>query len=493
MCCLLCGCGTDSGRDLNGEENAVFSYGVDYTLESLDPFHNSNNNVRTLSDAMHGFLLWWDTDNEELEGELAREWHWVSEMELVIFLNQGFRFSNGENVTADDVVYTFERILDPQWGSFRYSVFSQYLDRVEAQDTYTVRFRMKRTDSIFLMRLTQIPIICRQAVDTLGTEPVGCGPFSFVSWGTDGELTMERSKHYPRSGARYASFSGLVIKSYSSREALLKAFADEEIDSMEIQPSELLSVTGSSDAYIQGGLGNSYYLAGNQDNEILSTWGVMQAIKYAIDREEILNLTQYGFGNITLAPLPVDSPFYPGEYEYERDLTIAAEWLKVAGYSEGFSIELTVMDRSNMLAMAQLLKTQLSEIGIDIRIRRVSIEDFPEIWAQEDFELTIYNTAISREPAEKYQQWKSTGLTNYVNYRNLMFDHLLEVGSTTLDSGKQEKYYDWMQRIFQRDAVVQYLVNHHIFYAVHQGWTGLESHFMITDFTALRPAGEGGR
>jgi hypothetical protein len=82
-----------------------------------------------------------------------------------------------------------------------------------------------------------------------------------------------------------------------------------------------------TDAYIQGGLGNSYYLAGNQADALLNTWGVMQAIQYAVDREEIVNLALYGFGNTVIAPLSPDSPHYPHEYEYERDLELAREWL----------------------------------------------------------------------------------------------------------------------------------------------------------------------
>ena len=259
-----------------------------------------------------------------------------------------------------------------------------------------------------------------------------------------------------------------------------------------MEPGDLLSVTTDTDAYIQGGLGNSYYLAGNQDHEILSSWGVMQAIKYAVDREEILNLALYGFGNTTIAPLPLDSPFYPAEYEYERDLELARRWLEIAGYPDGFSVELTVADLLCLPQIAYLLKAQLSEINIDVRLRIIDSEEFVELWRHEDFELVVYNTAIAFEPTEKYQQWVRGGLTNYVNYSNVMFDHLLEVGRTTQDQKKQEEYYDWLHRVFLKDAVVQYMVNNHVFYAVHQGWTGLESHFGIIDFTSLRRTAEGG-
>ena len=492
LCCLLCGCsggGADEGAEA---EDLTFRFGVDFSLETLDSHRDSSNNVRALSDPMHGFLVWWDTENENLEGDLARDWTWANDMELLVFLKRSHYFSNGRGVTADDVVYTFERVLDPEWGSLRYSVFAEVISSVTAQDLYTVRFKLKRPDAIFLSRLTQVPNLCEESIDTLGYAPVGCGPFSFVSWDKSGDLVMKRSPYYPQTGTRYANYSSLIVRSYENREDLYDAFVDGEIDSMQIDPTELLSVTADTDAYIQGGLGTSYYLAGNQDHELLSTWGVMQAIKYAVDREEIVNLALYGFGNQVLAPLSLDSPHYPHEQEYERDLDLAREWLKVAGYPNGFSVELTVSDQLRMPQLANLLSAQLGEVGIRVKVRVVSVEAFADLWRTGDFELVLYNTAIAREPAEKYRQWVSRNQTNYISYRNVMFDHLYEVGSTTMDPTAQKYYFDWLQKTFLRDAVVQYLVNHHIFYAVHQNWTGLESHFMITDFTSVRPTGRGG-
>jgi peptide/nickel transport system substrate-binding protein len=349
-------------------------------LPNVDPYFN---NQRTgLIVAHHAFdtLLYRDPETLQLKPLLAQSWKWLDDTTLEFALRAGARFHNGDPVTADDVVYTYNTVAAPE---SRVSVPSNFvwIDHAEAIDAHTVRVRLKR---VFPAAVEYVAMVLpiwpkhyreRVGADGYAKEPVGAGPYRITRVDGVREIDLERFDDYDRQSPKgWPAIRRIVIKEVPEEATqvtmLLGNQADwiwyfnaDSFDNIARMPG-LQAVRAESMRY--GFI--SLDAAGRTGVENpLTNLKVRQAIFHAIDRETIARTLVKGGARA------LDAPCYPSQFgcdqgaavHYDYDPAKSKQLLAEAGFKDGIDTELVT---GILPQWASALQNYLSEAGIHARL-----------------------------------------------------------------------------------------------------------------------------
>ena len=238
-------------------------------------------------------------ENAKPYGGLAHEWSSSEDgLTWTFKLREGLKFHNGEALTADDVVFSFDRIRKPDSG---YAYLSQVetIEKVTAVDDLTVEFKLSRPTGPFeiYMAFPGSSIVPKDLVESgwdLNAKPVGSGPFKFVSYEPRSVIKFERNPDYHEKGKPY--FDAMEYRIISDPTALSNGMKSGEIHfSNEVPPKDWAAITGQAgmvDAALEGS--RYYWLVPNHKQEPLGKPKVRQAIAIALNREAIVRGAFYG-------------------------------------------------------------------------------------------------------------------------------------------------------------------------------------------------------
>jgi peptide/nickel transport system substrate-binding protein len=333
----------------------------------------------------------------QVEGDLAESWQQTNDTTYVFKLRKGVRFHarppvNGRELTADDVRYTFERILTEK-GSANVSMYRS-IARVEAVDRYTVRFTLKEPFAWFLDMIANPmagAIVARECVEKFGDlkKPeavVGTGPYTLESYRPNTGLTLVRNPHYFVPGLPHIERVEMVVdEDNASRIASFLAgkydlgweFPGVINRSDWVQLADTLKARrpGLRTAEFPSNVVND--LAMRTDRPPFSDVRVRQAISLAIDRKAITDSVLEGVGVVN-GPvpaalsdwaLPIDQLGEGARY-YRHDPAEARKLLAAAGYPKGFpgSVCFATYGSTALVDTMELVLKSLREVGIDARL-----------------------------------------------------------------------------------------------------------------------------
>lgn len=349
------------------------------TTEPLDA--ESNVGYRT-NYSIHDTLLQFDYAGDfQLKPHLAESWNWKSPTELEVKLRHGVKFHDGNEMTSEDVVFSFgpERLTGEKAPGFpmvrRYWVS---LDKVEAVDRYTVRFYSKYQDPIFEQRLAAwtAQIISKAAYlkapdyNTWRLKPVGAGPYKVDRVVANDAIVLTAHDDYwgGKPNAKTVLFK--VVPEVSARVAGLLA-GDYDIAS-DIPPDQLKVLERNQDIKIVGGPVNNHRVIWfDKTHPVLKDPRVRQAMIVAIDRQAIVDAMWDGRTKI---PNGLQYDFYGKMYlqdfpKYRYDPEEAKKLLKEAGYK---GEEITFRSFNNYytaeLATTQAMVAMWQSVGLNVRI-----------------------------------------------------------------------------------------------------------------------------
>jgi len=458
--------------------------GMDQEPESLDATTIGLDLVRWCTDPIFGRLVWLDETGTEIVPAIAESWTYITDTEIEFKLRKDVKFHNGRGLVADDIVFCLNIQKDENYGASNYINFGPYVDSIEAKDDYTVLLKLKTPYPAILSIITKIPIFAPEAIDNLATEPIGCGPFKYVSWDKKKELKLEAFVDYYENGV--PAYKYLIFKFYAEYNTCLTAYMAGEVDIINwLSNVDVPTIESLADSYTMAAPTGAYYLQADMTNPIFKTPGVMKAISLAIDREKLVELVLDGYGIPIWLPQHPDSPYYPDDIEYKRNIEEAKRLLAEAGYPNGFTCELLSPKTAVEGPLAEVLQAQLAEIGITVKLNIPEVPAFLEAWQKGNFDLAICGHGYETDPSIRLNRWMSDSTQNYGHYSNSEFDRLCREGATTVDEVKRKQIYYDAYHIFVEDSAIIYMMGEVRYSAIRNNIEGLIKRTSYNDYTRL--------
>ncbi len=325
---------------------------------------------------------------------LAESWD-VSEDGLVytFHLRKDVKFHNGNDLTAEDVAYTFKRLLTVEGATNTefidqikgaaelYDGTATELEGMEVVDDYTFKVTLKEAYAGFLACLSApgVSIYDSEATeaagDQFGLDPavtVGTGPFKFASWTLNDQIVLTANEDYWRGATE---LPGIVIKVVPDTETQTMMFESGELDLIDldfVQDAVDHFMEAYPDQIVSGPRVGITYFTMNQKLEPFNDVKVRKAVQMSIDRQAILDALYGGRGDVENGIFPHGLIGYnPDLPAINYDPEAAKALLTEAGYADGFTMEIGAdASASDTTTMAlEIIKDQLQEVGINAEIK----------------------------------------------------------------------------------------------------------------------------
>jgi peptide/nickel transport system substrate-binding protein len=422
-----------------------------------------------------------DEKNMPMPG-LASKWSVSSDGLVYTFhLRQGVKFHNGREMTADDVVYTYNRLMDPKT-KYPFSPQVQNIKEVKALDKYTAQITLK-APSITLMVYMSNPygthaIVPREEVEKQGgtlTRPVGTGPYKFVEYVPDKHVIIERNKEYKASNLPTSGTGGMKpayadrikfvpIKDAAVRSMALKSgdidftlrVAWEEIDDFKKDPNIVTHVSpGLAYVMLMFGVNTS-------TNKFIRMADFRRAVGHCLDLQELVDGSVFGNSVVNPSLVNVVLPFYSEVHKkgYGKDLKKAKELLKKVGY-DGTPVKVGVTKvYLNTYKTAILVEQMLGEAGIKVQL---DVKEWPALlqdYRTGNHDILSFIASGMTDPCLNMVRVHSK--RNFVGYKNEKIDGLVEKAEAISDFATRKKLYEQVHEIMLEDVPILKLYDHSV-------------------------------
>ena len=465
----LTGCSTGERVDLGDEAAGNLIAAIAGEPDQLDPHKTTAYFSFEVLENVFDTLVAPDA-NLEMRPALAESWQ-VSPDQLTwtFHLRHGVTFHDGSPFTADDVVYSYRRIIDEQLANV--DKFSAVTD-VTATDPTTVRITVKQPTPNLLTNLggfKGMAIVQRRNVESgqIATHPIGTGPFAFTGQKSGDSITMTANPNY-WGGA--PAVSGVTFRFISEPSTALSALQAGEIDWTDsIPPQRVAQLKDDDSLTLAVTPSNDYwYLALNEAREPWSDPRVRQAIAYGIDRDAIVQATSYGTAQANQLAIPQGNPWYTSFGTYSYDLDKARELLKDAGASPQNLDMLVTSEYPETVTAAQIIADNLAPLGITVNIRTVDFATWLDEQNNGNFDMLMMGWLGNIDPDDfYYAQHHTDGTSNAQKFSNPEVDRLLDAGRVQTDRDTRKADYAKAANIIADQVSYIYLYNP----SVIQAWT----------------------
>ncbi|MFP5258729.1 MAG: peptide-binding protein [Acidobacteriota bacterium] len=450
---------------------------------NLIPPLASDSASHEVADLLYVSPLRYDKDIK-LECMAAERFEVLEDGKLLKFaLRPGIRWTDGVELTAEDVEFTYKLMIDPKTPTAYAEDYKQIESfTVTGKYTFEVRYAEPFARSLATWAGAILPKHVLAGQDLMTTryarEPIGAGPYVLTSWEPGRSLTLTVNPDYFEGRAYLDQVVYRIIPDTSTMFLELKA---KNLDMMGLTPQQYLyQTTGPSweadwqkFKYLSFGY---TYLGYNLKSPFFTDVRVRRAIAQAVNKEDIVKGAILGLG------LPTIGPYKPGTWVYDTDIkdyafdpAAAKALLAEAGWQDrngdgvledasgrpfSFTI-LTNQGNEARIKAATIIQSQLAAVGIKVAIRTVEWASFiKEFVDKGNFDALVLGWSIAQDP-DNYDVWHSSravpGGLNFVGYKNPEVDALLERGRRTVDQAERKKIYDAFQEILHRDQPYLFL------------------------------------
>ena len=476
-------CSAGESVDLGGGASAGGGGGANLVVaiagepDQLDPHMTSSYFSFEVLENVYDTLVQPDADLE-MQPALAESWE-TSEDQLTwtFHLREGVTFHDGTPLTADDVVYSYNRIIDGELANaYRFGS----VEKVTAADELTVEIALTAPAPNLLSSIggfKGMAIVLEENVESgdIKNKPIGTGPFAFDAYSTGDSISLTANADYWGGAPEIAGVNFRFISEATTALADLQAGEIHWTDS--IPEQQVASLTSNPDVEVGKVPSNDYwYLAPNGAKAPYSDARVRQAIAWAIDRDAITQAATYGNGTTNQLAIPETSAWYSDYAPYSRDTGKAQQLLQDAGISD-LDLDLMVTTQyPETVQAAQVIAANLAEIGITVNIRTVDFATWLDEQALGNFDMLLLGWLGNIDPDDfYYNQHHSEGASNAQKYANSEVDALLEEARGETDTDKRRDLYATAAAQIADDASYIYLYNPDVVQAWSPKVTGYEA------------------
>ena len=389
-------------------------------------------------------------------------------------LREGVAFHNGDPVTVEDVVFSIARAADDESRATFVSALSVVI-RVEAVDERTVEIEITEPDNEFLAHLT-VAIIPKHH-DDHDRNPVGTGPFRFVSHAPQESLVMERFDEY---WGQPAYLERVVFRIFGTGDMLPMALNAGAIDMAGRLTWDMLTQLSDEFYALAGPMSVVQALYLNHLVQPLDNLQVRQALNYAVDVQQIMDVLAGGRG------YPTGSGIHPAFTRYFNEELVdfypynperARELLAEAGFPDGFDLVITVPSNyTPHVITAEILVEQLRAVGVNATIRLVEWTYWvSEVNTGRQFEATVVGIAARDLTARSMlERFVSDNSRNMINFNSAEYDRVFWAARAATEEAMQVSLYRELQAILAREAANVYLQDMVHFVAIHRQIVGFQ-------------------
>ena len=475
------GCG-ESGGGGGGEiqQGGTFYYCLSAEPVSLDPAQLQESEGIAVGKAIYDGLMDNDPETMEITPAMADSYEVNDDATVFTFnLKKGVMFHNGRECTAEDFVYSWNRVVDPATASevaYHLSPVKGYdefqagtatsLEGVEAIDDYTFQVTLSYpyADFVYHTAHPALSPIPEEVVEEFGSEkfsenPVGTGPFSFESWTHEQQVVTNRFEDYY---GQAAYLDSVVYKIYMEEETAYQDFKAGSLNECQIPQGQFESAAADyGDQAIFNPMLGIYYYGMNmtaapwKDNKALR-----QAMNYAVDRQTLCDVVMEGQRIPATGFVPMGIPGYQSNaMPYDYDKAEAEKLLTEAGFPGGQGLpelKLGYNTGGGHEDPAQFIQGNLKDAGVNVTIEGYEWGSYLDL--VQAAEVTFFRMGwLTDYPIMDnflYPLFYSTSTDNFTMYNNPEVDAMLDQARSTPDQDERFKVYQEIERMVLEEAPV---------------------------------------
>lgn len=434
-----------------------------------------------------------------LVGDLAERWEVDNDGLVIIFhLRKNVFWHDGVLLTAKDVEFTYQKLIDPKVRT-PYSADFLQIKSLEVLDDYTVKITYKEPFAPALsswgMSIMPRHILEKEDLNhsSFSRNPVGCGPYKFKKWNSQQKIELCSNHQYFEKRPYIDRYVYRIIPDEST---IFLELQSQGIDYSGLSPLQFLRQTDTPKfkrnfrKFRLPGY-NYTYLGYNLKNPKFQDVRVRKALNLAVDKNEIIKSVLLGYGKITTGPfIPESWAYNPNvlaeSYNPQLAKKLLADagivdsdkdgWLEKDGKRFMFTI-VTNQGNEERLKVAQIIQRRLREIGVEVKIKVVEWSIFlSEYIDKRNFEAVLLGWSLPRDP-DNYDIWHSSktkeGEFNFVGFENEQVDKLLVEARRTFDQSRRAECYHRIHEIIYDQQPYMFLYAPDTLVALHNRFQGI--------------------
>jgi len=431
----------------------TLTIGVDQEAVGIDPNIVTAFSSHRRIDLLYNKLVRID-DNMSIVPDLADSWENPDNVTYIFHLRKGVKFHNGREMTAEDVQYSLNRVLDKTTASPGRSYIAS-LKSIDVMDRYTVKLTLTSPLPSLLdgLAANNLSIVAKEVVEANGNlQKVECGtgPFMLKEWLPDNSMTLVKNPNYFEKG--YPLVDKVIFRVIPEQASLFAGVRSGELDMATISDGATIRQAMKDKKVVvlrKPGL-NMRVFSFNTSRKPFDDYRVRQAFAYALDRDGIIAAAEFGSAQKT-GPLPVSVEAWalsPAKLPAAKpDIAKAKKLLADAGYPNGFTFKIVCSTTyEGGLAVAQVAQEQLKKIGVTAELEVVEWGVYIDRWVKRDFDTMIELRGGSAEPDRfLYRTFHSTGGVNNFLFKDGEVDKLLADGRALTKPSDRKAVYDKLQ------------------------------------------------
>jgi len=413
--------------------------------------------------------------NGQVVPVLASGYAWSADRKTITFtIRQGVKFSNGDPLTAADVVYSIKRVVAPKSG-YPYASLMGTLTSVKETSPTTVAVTLSQPDQEWLYQLAAYSngvILDPGAVSKIATGPVGTGPYEYKSQVTNYSATLAANPDYWGSAPGFATVIFRYFTDPTAEDSALLSGQIQVIDDLQNPADAAQFENNPSFEIVHGPTDGKIQLTLNNASGPLKNVLVRQAISDAINRQAILATVGGGFGTVIGSDTVPGDPWYSSSYAqaYPYNPAKARQLLTQAGYPNGLRLTLTLPQPYAYATQAgPLVDAYLKSVGINVTDKVVAWPLWlSQVFEGKDFDMTIIDHVEARDVANYATPgyyWNFAGTSRVAA--------LLNAGNAAPTQAGQVAEYTDALKMITADAVNVWLYNPDVITVAKTGMKGL--------------------
>jgi len=474
---LLAACsgGSQGPAPVAPKKGGHIVWGVGTDIITLNPLIGVDTNTRTMGNLMFDPLVYFD-DSQNPVPMIAEAAPKISSdgLSYTFPIRKGIKWSDGQPLTVDDIVWTYSLLYDPKYAAFNFAnrgIAVANIESVTAPDSNTIVMKTKQVFAPFLISFGNWPILPKHVLGNLDATAlntadfnkapnVTSGPFKFVKWDTGAQVVLGRNDAYYRGAPHIDQFVLRVI----SPTALPSAFSTGEVDFGYVAASDLTRAQSSGNVNVQNvNAALYYYVTFNLDPakkayQLFSDQSVRQALMYAINRQSLGDAVFFKTETIVDSPIPnISWAYQKPKTQYSYDKAKAEQMLDAAGWKKNaqgvrekngvpFQFECIANTTPPRPTFVEAVAAQWKDVGVILMPKIVAgAEWLQQITTKRDFDalllLFVWGGSDPDQTAAFGSDSAKPGGFNCMSYKNPQVDQILKQAVSTLDRSKRKQLY----------------------------------------------------